>query len=344
MEHTQIIADIDEALSQCAFLSDLDDKNILVTGATGMIGSMIVKVLQSYNRRYHTHIHIVAYIRNIEKAESILADYIDSQLEWVVGDICSPIVYDKPVDYIIHTASTTTSKDFVTKPVETIKTTIDGTNAILSFAREQQVQKLVYTSSLEAYGIPDQFEVEENTNGHIDWTNVRSSYSEGKRMAECLCCSYLAEYQVPIIIARLAQTFGAGFAPTDNRVYAQFARAVVQGEDIILHTQGNTIHNYCYLTDAVVALLLLAIKGQTGEIYNIANEETTCSIAEMAQLAAQLSNWKTQVRFDISDTQKYGYNPEVKIKLVSKKLRALGWTPHNTLQQALEKSINWLKP
>ncbi len=343
MEHPQIIADIDEALSQCAFLSALDGKTILITGASGMIGSMIIKVIQSYNRRCHTHIHIIAHVRNIDKARDILGNYIDDQLEWIIGDICSPIVYDKPVDYIIHTASTTTSKEFVTKPVETIRTTIDGTNTILSFAREKQVQKLIYTSSLEAYGIPDQFEVEENTNGHIEWTNIRSSYSEGKRIAECLCYSYLAEYQVPIIIARLAQTFGAGFALTDNRVYAQFARAVVQEEDIVLHTQGNTIHDYCYLTDAVVALLLLIVKGETGEIYNIANEATTCSIAEMAQLAAQLSNGKTQVRFDIADAQKFGYNPEVKIKLISKKLRALGWTPQNTLQQALEKSINWLK-
>lgn len=343
MEHPQIIADIDEALSQCTFLSALDGKTILITGATGMIGSMIIKVIQSYNRRHHTHIRIVAHIRNIQKAESILADYIDDQLEWVVGDICSPIEYDKPVDYIIHTASTTTSKDFVTKPVETIHTTIAGTNTILAFAHEKKVNKIVYTSSLEAYGIPDQFEVEETTNGHIDWTNVRSSYSEGKRMAECLCYSYCAEYQVPIVIARLAQTFGAGFATTDNRVYAQFARAVAQGGNIVLHTQGNTIRDYCYLTDAVVALLLLLVKGKAGEAYNIANEKTTCSIAEMAQMAAQLSNGKTQVQFDITDAQKLGYNPEVKIKLISKKLQALGWTPQNTLQQALEKSINWLQ-
>ncbi len=343
MEHPQIIADIDEALTQCTFLSALDGKTVLITGATGMIGNMIIKVIQSYNRRHHTHIRIVAHIRNIQKAESILADYIDDQLEWVVGDICSPIKYDKPVDYIIHTASTTTSKDFVTKPVETIHTTIAGTNTILAFAHEKKVSKIVYTSSLEAYGIPDQFEVEETTNGHIDWTNVRSSYSEGKRMAECLCYSYCAEYQVPIVIARLAQTFGAGFATTDNRVYAQFARAVAQGENIVLHTQGNTIRDYCYLTDAVVALLLLLVKGKAGEAYNIANEETTCSIAEMAQMAAQLSNGKTQVQFDIADTQKLGYNPEVKIKLISKKLQALGWTPQNTLQQALEKSINWLQ-
>ncbi len=343
MEHPQIIDDINEALTQCNFLSTLDGKSILITGATGMIGSMIIRVLQAYNRCNHTNIHIIAHVRDQEKAKHILADYIDQNLEWVIGDICNPIAYNKPVDYIIHTASATTSKDFVSKPVETIKTAIEGTNAILSFAREKQVQKLIYTSSLEVYGIPDMFEVDESANGHIDWTNVRSSYSEGKRMAECLCNSYYAEYQVPIVIARLAQTFGAGFAPTDNRVYAQFARAAMQGDDIILHTQGNTVRDYCYLTDAVVALLLLTVKGKTGEAYNIANEKTTCSIAEMADIAAKLSNGKTKVQFDIAETQKFGYNPEVKIKLISMKLRALGWEPQNSLQQAFEKSIKWLK-
>lgn len=343
MENKQVASDILEALTQCTFLNELDRKTILITGATGMIGSMLIKLLQTYNRQNQTHIHIVAHVRNLDKAKTLLAEYIDSNLEWVVGDICQPINYSQSIDYIIHCASATTSKYFVDQPVETIHTALSGTDNILIFAKEKQAQKVIYTSSLEAYGIPDTFEVDEQCNGRIDWTNVRSSYSEGKRMTECICRSYFAEYGIPVVIARLAQTFGAGFAADDNRVYAQFSRAAANGTDIVLHTQGNTVRNYCYLTDAAVALLLLVARGDAGEVYNVANEDTTCSIAEMAQLAAGLSDGKTKVRFEIADVQKLGYAPEVKIKLKSKKLQALGWNPQNSLTTMFTKTINGLK-
>ncbi len=165
-----------------------------------------------------------------------------------------------------------------------------------------------------------------------------------KRMAECICRSYFSEYGVPIVIARLAQTFGAGFEPTDNRVYAQFARAAVSGQDIVLRTKGATVRNYCYLTDAVTALFLLCIKGAAGETYNVANEDTTCSIAEMAKIVENLSSGKTKVVFDLSaDTTQLGYNPEMKIKLLSNKLQELGWKPQNDIQMAFKKAINGLK-
>ncbi len=343
MENKQVIADIEEALESSPFLSELEGCTLLITGATGMIGTMLIKVIQTYNRQHSVSIHLVAHVRNKEKASRKWSGYIDENLEWIVGDICTPIIYDKPVDYIIHCASNTASRDFVEKPVETIETTLHGTNNILTFAHTKKVRKVVYLSSLEVYGVPDKFDVTEDCNGRIDWTNIRSSYSEGKRMAECMCQSYFAEYNVPVVIARLAQTFGAGFEPTDNRVYAQFARAVAAKQDIVLHTKGATIRDYCYLTDAVSALLLLCIKGVAGETYNIANEDTTCSIAEMAQIVANLSNGTTKVIFNLStDTAQLGYNPEMKIKLLSNKLRKLGWKPTNDITTAFKKAINGL--
>lgn len=343
MENKQVIADIEDTLENSPFLSEIGKCTLLITGATGMIGTMLIKVLQTYNHRHSDAIHIVAYVRNKEKALSKWSDYIDENLEWIVGDICTPIIYDKPVDYIIHCASNTASRDFVEKPVETIETALHGTKNILTLAHTKKVRKVLYLSSLEVYGTPDKFEVTEDCNGRIDWTNIRSSYSEGKRMAECICQSYYAEYNVPVVIARLAQTFGAGFELTDNRVYAQFARAVAAKQDIVLRTKGTTIRNYCYLTDAISALLLLCVKGIAGEIYNIANEDTTCSIAEMAQIVANLSNGTTKVIFDLStDTAQLGYNPEMKIKLLSYKLRKLGWKPTNDITTAFKKAINGL--
>lgn len=343
MEHKQVIEDIEEVLTNSPFLNEMEGCTLLITGATGMIGTMLIKVIQTYNKRHSATIHIVAHIRNKEKASHKWNGYIDENLEWIVGDICTPIIYNKPIDYIIHCASNTASGDFVEKPVETIETALNGTKNILTLAHTKKVRKVVYLSSLEVYGVPDKFEVTEDCNGRIDWTNIRSSYSEGKRMAECICRSYFAEYKVPVVIARLAQTFGAGFDPTDNRVYAQFARAVATKQNIVLRTKGTTIRDYCYLTDAISALLLLCIKGVTGETYNVANEGTTCSIAEMAQMVANLSNGTTKVMFDLStDAATLGYNPEMKIKLLSNKLRELGWKPTNDITTAFKKAINGL--
>lgn len=336
--------DIQQILAQCPFLDRWKGKTMMVTGATGLIGRTIVYTLLTYNRQYHGGISIVACVRNKDKAHRLFDKYADGHLRIVVNDILSPIDYPDDVDFIIHTASATASADFVQHPVETIKTALYGTENVLQFAREKKVQKVVYLSSLEVYGTPDTFEVTEQSLGTIDWTQVRSSYSEGKRMVECLCRSYADEYRVSVVIARLAQTFGAGIETTDQRVYAQFVRAVVEQKDIVLKTKGKTVRNYCYLSDAVTALLYMVESGRKGEIYNVANEGTTCSIAEMAQMVADLSYGKTKVVFDIQeDANKFGYLPTFKIKLLSDKLRALGWIPKVDLPTAFQRTINSMR-
>lgn len=150
---------------------------------------------------------------------------------------------------------------------------------------------MVYLSSMEVYGIvecPSGCRVAEweAGNGRVDILYKRSCYPLGKRMAENICYSYFKEYNVPVKIARLAQTFGRGILPSDHRVFAEFARAVQSGTDIILHTEGASMGNYCAIDDVMDGILLILKQGQDGEAYNVVNEENTMTIRQMAELVA----------------------------------------------------------
>lgn len=323
----------------------LDGKTIFVTGATGLIGSQFIKAIACCNRLNGTHIKTVAFVRSAEKAKRVFGDI--PNIEIFVGDINDKIAYNGEVDYIIHGASATSSRFFVEHPVETIVTAIDGTRNILEFAKEKKVKGFVYLSSLEVYGTPDgtKEKIAENDYGYIDPLNVRSSYSEGKRMVECLCCSYASEYGVPVKIARLSQTFGAGVEYNDGRVFAEFARCAIEKRDIVLHTQGNTVRTYCYTTDAVAALIYIMLKGDTGTAYNVTNMNTACSIKEMAQLVCDtFKESEITVKIDIPENvAAFGYNPEMVIKLDASRLQALGWRPEIGMQEMFVRLVESMK-
>ena len=319
--------DFNEIAERDIPFAELDGKTVFVTGATGLIGSAIIKSMAAYNRIKGGSIRLVAFARNEEKAKKVF-DGIPN-ISFAIGDINSAISYDGDVDYIIHGASATSSKFFVDHPVETIFTAIDGTKNILEFAREKKVSGFVYLSSLEVYGTPDpeKATIKEGDYGYIEQLSVRSSYSEGKRMVECLCCSYASEYGVPVKIVRLSQTFGAGVEYNDGRVFALFARSAIEKKDIVLHTAGRTVRTYCYTTDAVAAIIFVLLKGNVGEAYNITNKDTACSIKEMAQLVCDIfPESGISVKIEIPENvASFGYNPEMIIRLDTEKLEAIGW-------------------
>lgn len=242
--------DLEYIANNCLLLKELDNKVILITGATGLIGSQIVKTLLCYNRLNKTNIYILALVRSKEKAQTIFGRLLNNKnLELIKGDILRPLDIHGNIDYIIHGASPTNSKDFVISPVETINAVLDGTKNILELGKQKNIKGIVYLSSYEVYGITDPLleSVDENAYGYINILDVRSSYSEGKRMAECICSSYAKQYNMPVKIARLTQTFGPGVEYTDNRVFAQFARSVIEKRDIVLRTTGDTTRTYCYI-------------------------------------------------------------------------------------------------
>lgn len=310
-------------------MSVFDEKTILVTGATGLIGKLCVKSL--LNSGYNTQ--VIALVRDEEKAKNIFGE--SKRLTYLVQDINQRINTTRRVDYIIHAASTTSSKDFVEKPVETIYTAINGSRNILEFAKNKRLEGMVYLSSLEIYGVNEKENIKEEDYGYIDILNPRSSYSESKKMVETMCISYGTEYGVPVKIARLAQTFGAGVSISDNRVFAQFAKAIINKENIILHTKGETKRNYCYTTDAVRGIFTILTKGENNNAYNIANENSYCSISEMAHL---LENEYTKVEYKIDEVNR-GYNPTVKIALNTEKLNSLGWEAKVDLKEMFDRLI-----
>lgn len=331
MEENKVLAeDLDFFVKHFSFSEKISGKTFLITGATGLIGSILIKCLLKLNEQQNTGVNIVAMVRNQVKAERLFGI---APIKWLYQDTTEPLdLPEQEIDYIIHLASPTNSKYFVDHPVETMRTIIEGTKNILEYAKSGKVRSVVYASSLESYGsVMDDIDIFEHHCGYIDSTDIRSCYSLSKRTAECICHCYSQEYAVPVKIARLTQVFGAGVSLEDNRVFAQFAKSIINKKDIVLHTTGESSKPYCYTIDAILAIFYLLIKGENGEAYNIANPETYISIHDMAQFLVDKFGNNTKLITELRSDR--GYAPTTKLKLNTEKLELLGWKPYFSLKE-----------
>lgn len=340
MDNIVVKNDISFFVEHVPFLDRIRNRSFLVTGATGLIGSTLIKCLLATNEKYDANIKIVAMARNQEKAKTIFGE---SPVQLIYQDMSQPLFgLGFTIDYIVHCANSTSSKFYVEHPVENINTAYLGTNNVLRFAKDNNVKSVVYLSSLECYGtVDDDKEITEDMMGYITPTDVRSSYSLGKRATECLCHCYAKEYGVPVKMARLTQTFGAGVSLEDNRVFAQFAKSIIKGEDIILHTNGESAKPYCYTIDCICAILYLLMAGENGEAYNVANSETYISIYDMAKFLVDNFNPKCKAKIELNDNM--GYAPVTHLNLKTEKLQNLGWTPYYGLKEMYGQLINYYK-
>lgn len=335
-----------ENIANCGIdFSAMAGKTVLVTGATGLIGSYFIRAMAYCNEKKKLNITLLALIRNNAKAKSIYDDfYSDPAIHFIESDVTDNYhnyLSDEKIDIIIHTASITSSKVMVENPVETIRTALIGTENMLKLAKEKKVSSFIYISSMEVYGsFEESIYVSEDKMGYIDPVRIRSNYPLCKRMCENMCIAYYSEYKIPVRIARLSQTFGAGILPDENRVFAQFARSVIENKDIVLHTKGLSEGNYCYTRDTISALLYLIVYGKDGEAYNIANEANHTTIVAMADLVAKkIAGGRIKIIFNLDSANTSGYAPDTRMKLNTAKIRSLGWSPSVDLEESYRRML-----
>lgn len=343
--------------------------NILITGANGFLPAYMAKTLLNLNATLlrHAPCRVLALVRNYKHAREVFAPYLESQssgekstecekstqplestqqttpknrqdLILITHDVSEPLTLPYPIHYIIHAASPASPRFYKDAPLSVIYPNVLGTINMLNLARINPVRSFLYFSSGEVYG---EFagEIDESAYGYVDPTSLRSCYAESKRMGENLCIAYGSEYGLPVKIVRPFHTYGPGMKLDDGRVFADFVRSVVMGEDIVLTSSGEAKRSFLYLADAAIAYFLILTKGVNNEAYNAANEQGIVSIKELAQIIASLFPEKgLQVRFE-APKESYMPSPIMSCAVKTDKLKALGWSPKIAIEQGFYKTI-----
>lgn len=328
-----------EDIEEVAKALPISNGKFLITGATGLIGRCIIETLLLANKKYHTNFKIYALARSEERIKSKLGDDVIP----IVQNITEKLNNAFEFDYIIHAASNADPRTYAEQPVETILTNVIGSQNIFEYCLNHKNVKVLLTSSFEVYGkVEGQDLYKEGMNGMLDFEMLRNGYPESKRCAELLLKGYVQEYGIRAVIARMASIYGPTMLESDSKAHAQFIHNAINGEPIILKSEGKQRRTYCYVVDAVSAIFKILLEGHPGEAYNVSYENSVASIAEVAKVVADIT--ETSVIFGKPDKiEQRGFSKAQNCILDNTKLKQLGWNGKFNLRQGMEHTIESLK-
>lgn len=334
--------DMEDIISRkCVNYGVLDGKNVLITGATGMLAYYMTCVLMYLNEKKGYNITVYALVRNKSKAEKKFETFLlNEKFKLLVQDVSEPITIDGGLDYIVHAAGGASPYLIKNDPVGIINANIKGTEQVIRLALDKKVKNVLYTSTREIYGKVEGVEwINESDMGSVDPADSRSCYPESKRMAEQLFRAYHAMYGVPYTVVRIAHSYGPGMIiNNDGRVMSDFMNDVVNDRDIVLKSTGEAIRSFCYINDAVTGMFMVLLNGADTEAYNISNENEPYMIRDIARMLIDVSGKNLKLEY-VKNSDQSVYCNYKRVGLSTEKIRKMGWVPEVALKKGLNNTL-----
>lgn len=344
MEGTYSASSIRTVIECNGQLKSIQGRHILITGASGLIGSTVAEMLFFLNREQTAGNTLFLAGRNKKRIEDrfhewtegedyhfVQYDAMAGQLEQRLGDI--------RIDDVIHGASNSDPVSYAKSPVETMMVNLLGTREVLEYMQHSLCKRLLYISSSEVYGNRDgNSPFREEDYSYVDILDARACYPSAKRASETLCAAYREEYGMDYVIVRPGHIYGPSITETDSRASAQFSREAAAGKPIVMKSAGEQIRSYTYALDCASAILTVLIEGEAGNAYNISNPKSVVSIREMAEAFADAGN-VMPTKQDATEQEKKGFNRMRSSALNADKLLALGWHALYSMKKGAEETV-----
>ena len=328
--------EIEEIITNLGDVSkSIEDKNVLVTGGAGFLGSWICEVLVEQGAK------VICLDNLVSGLKSNISSMMDrDNFKFIRHDITQPIFFDEPLDMVMHLASRASPFEFEKYPIQILKANTLGIWVALGIAKKHNA-KVLYTSTSEIYGVAAEIPTTEDYRGNVNPVGPRSCYDEAKRCGESYVIAYKMQQGLDIRIARIFNTYGPRMRSEGvyGRVVPRFVEQALSNEPITVFGSGKQTRSFCYVSDQVEGLLKLAfLEEAEGEVVNIGNEEEI-TIIELADMIKDLTNSTSEIVFEELPKD----DPPRRKPNISKAKKILGWKPKVKLEEGFKRTIEWFE-
>ncbi|MBK9161530.1 MAG: SDR family oxidoreductase [Nitrosomonadales bacterium] len=306
-------------------------EKILVTGGAGFLGSHLCERLINDG-------HDVLCVDNFftGSKQNIVHLMGNPNFELSRHDVTFPLYVE--VDQIYNLACPASPIHYQFDPVQTTKTSVHGAINMLGLAKRVKA-KILQASTSEVYGDPEVHPQDESYWGRVNPIGIRSCYDEGKRCAETLFFDYWRQYDLPIKVVRIFNTYGPRMHPNDGRVVSNFIVQALRGSDITIYGDGQQTRSFCYVDDLVEALIRMmdTEKNVTGPV-NVGNPGEF-TMLELSEKILQLTGSKSRLVFKPLPSD----DPKQRQPDITLARKELGWEPKVGLEDGLKETIAYFR-
>lgn len=317
------------------------NKVVLVTGASGFVGSHLCETALSYGAK------VVGVDNFLTGRKENLVTFKDNpNFTFIQADVVKkPTDYlpsDLNVDILLHFASPASPPRYQAYPIETYLVNTIGTHNLLQYLKEAApASRVVFASTSEVYGDPQIHPQTEGYWGNVNPNGVRSCYDEAKRLGETICGVHQRDLGMDIRIVRIFNTYGPRIDPNDGRVIPQFITEALSGKPYPIFGDGSQTRSYCYISDLVDGILrLAAVENGAGETVNIGNPGEY-TVLQTAQEVHQLINPNTEFKADFKPLPKD--DPTRRQPDIQKASKLLDWRPRVMLRDGLVQTVMYFR-